>query len=140
MVLGLGTLLQQMPDCYIATTDARLTDHTQVYWVEPVLHQGFSKAVQNKREKFIVCVNAVTKVFDNMHCLKIRDPWCNTDCTLVVNDRIKSLKKCQNVKKMSKCQIYVKLSKRYQVVKKMSNVKKSNIQTMEEVHKKNKFT
>ena len=34
----------------------------------------------------------------------------------------------------------VKLSKRCQVVKKMSNVKKSNTLTMEEVHKKNKFT
>ena len=32
---------------------------------------------------------------------------------------------------MSKCQ---------QDAKKMSNVKKSNTQTMEEVHKKNKFT
>ena len=31
---------------------------------------------------------------------------------------------------------YVKLLKKCQVVKKMSNVKKSNIWTMEEVHKK----
>ena len=36
--------------------------------------------------------------------------------------------------------IDVKLSKRCQVVKKMSNVKKSNTWTMEEVHKKNKLT
>ena len=36
--------------------------------------------------------------------------------------------KCQN-------RVYVKLSKRCQVVKKMSNVKKSNTQAMEEVHK-----
>ena len=43
-------------------------------------------------------------------------------------------------KKMSSCQKAVKLSKRCQVVKKMSNVRKSNTQTMEEVHKKNKFT
>ena len=43
-------------------------------------------------------------------------------------------------KKMSSCQKDVKLSKRCQVVKKMSKVKKSNTQTMEEVHKKNKFT
>ena len=43
-------------------------------------------------------------------------------------------------KKMSSCQKAVKLSKRCQVVKKMSNVKKSNTQTMEEVHKKKKFT
>ena len=43
-------------------------------------------------------------------------------------------------KKMSSCQKAVKLSKRCQVVKKMSNVKKSNTQTMEEVHKKNKLT
>ena len=41
---------------------------------------------------------------------------------------------------MSKCQKDVKMSKRCQNVKKMSNVKKSNTQTMEEVHKKNKFT
>ena len=34
----------------------------------------------------------------------------------------------------------VKLSKRCHVVKKMSNIKKSNMQTMEEVHKKNKLT
>ena len=34
----------------------------------------------------------------------------------------------------------VKMSKRCQNVKKMSNVKKSNTQTMEKVHKKNKFT
>ena len=34
----------------------------------------------------------------------------------------------------------VKLSKRCQVVKKMSNVKKSNTWTMKEVHKKNKLT
>ena len=34
----------------------------------------------------------------------------------------------------------VKLSKSCQVVKKMSNVKKSNTQTMEEVHQKNKLT
>ena len=34
----------------------------------------------------------------------------------------------------------VKLSKRCHVVKKMSNVKKSNNYTMEEVHKKNKLT
>ena len=34
----------------------------------------------------------------------------------------------------------VKLSKRCQVVNKMSNVKKSNTWTMEEVHKKNKLT
>ena len=34
----------------------------------------------------------------------------------------------------------VKLSQRCQVVKKMSNVKKSNTWTMEEVHKKNKLT
>ena len=40
-------------------------------------------------------------------------------------------------KKMSSCQKDVKLSKRCQVVKKMSNVKKSNTWTMEEVHKKN---
>ena len=39
-------------------------------------------------------------------------------------------------KKMSSCQQDVKLSKRCQVVKKMSNVKKSNTWTMEEVHKK----
>ena len=39
-------------------------------------------------------------------------------------------------KKMSICQKDVKLSKRCQVVKKMSNVKKSNTWTMEEVHKK----
>ena len=32
------------------------------------------------------------------------------------------------------------MSKRCENVKKMSNVKKSNTQTMEEVHKKNKFT
>ena len=38
------------------------------------------------------------------------------------------------------CQKDVKLSKRCKVVKKMSNVKKSNTQTMEEVHKKNKLT
>ena len=37
-------------------------------------------------------------------------------------------------------QNYKFLGKRYQVVKKMSNVKKSNISTMEEVHRKNKFT
>ena len=41
-------------------------------------------------------------------------------------------------KKMSSCQKDVKLSKRCQVVKKMSNVKKSNTWTMEEVHKKKK--
>ena len=35
---------------------------------------------------------------------------------------------------VSKYQKDVKLSKRCQVVKKMSNVKKSNMQTMEEVH------
>ena len=34
----------------------------------------------------------------------------------------------------------VKLSKRCQVVKKLSNVKKSNIWTMEEVHTKNELT
>ena len=39
---------------------------------------------------------------------------------------------------MSKCQKDVKMSKRCQNVKKMSNVKKSNTQTMEEVHKKKK--
>ena len=38
------------------------------------------------------------------------------------------------------CQKHVKLSKGCQIVKKMSNVKKSNTQTMEEVHKKNKLT
>ena len=38
--------------------------------------------------------------------------------------------------KMLSCQKDVKLSKRYQVVKKMSNVKKSNTWTMEEVHKR----
>ena len=38
--------------------------------------------------------------------------------------------------KMSSCQKDVKLSKRCQVVKNMSNVKKSNTWTMEEVHKK----
>ena len=37
---------------------------------------------------------------------------------------------------MSKCQKDVKMSTRCQNVKKMSNVKKSNTQTMEEVHKK----
>ena len=41
---------------------------------------------------------------------------------------------------MSSCQKDVKLSKRCQVAKKMSNVKKSNTWTMEEVHKKNKLT
>ena len=46
---------------------------------------------------------------------------------------VKMSKRCQNVKKMSKCQKDVKCQK-------MSNVKKSNTQTMEEVHKKNKFT
>ena len=39
-------------------------------------------------------------------------------------------------RKMLSCQKDVKLSKRCQVVKKMSNVKKSNTWTMEEVHKK----
>ena len=39
-------------------------------------------------------------------------------------------------KNMSSCQKDVKLSERCQVVKKMSNVKKSNTLTMEEVHKK----
>ena len=43
-------------------------------------------------------------------------------------------------KKVSSCQKDVKLSKRCQVVKKMSNVKKSNTLTMEEVYKINKFT
>ena len=43
-------------------------------------------------------------------------------------------------KNMSSCQKDVKLSKKCQVVKKMSNVKKSNTWTMEEVHKKNKLT
>ena len=43
-------------------------------------------------------------------------------------------------KKMSSYQKDVKLSKRCQVVNKMSNVKKSNTWTMEEVHKKNKLT
>ena len=42
-------------------------------------------------------------------------------------------------KKMSSCQKDVKLSKRYQVVKKMSNVKKSNTLTMEEVQTKKKI-
>ena len=42
-------------------------------------------------------------------------------------------------KKMSSCQKAVKLSKRCQVVKKMSNVKKSNTWTMEEVQKKKKI-
>ena len=46
----------------------------------------------------------------------------------------------KNSKKMSKCQKDVKMSKRCQNVKEMSNVKKSNTQTMEEVHKKNKLT
>ena len=40
---------------------------------------------------------------------------------------------------MSECKNDVKISKRCQNVKKMSNVKKSNTQTMEEVHKNNKF-
>ena len=37
---------------------------------------------------------------------------------------------------MSKCLKDVKMSKSCQIVKKMSNVKKSNTQTLEEVHKK----
>ena len=41
---------------------------------------------------------------------------------------------------LPKYQKDVKLSKRCQVVKKMSNVKKSNTYTMEEVHKKIKLT
>ena len=41
-----------------------------------------------------------------------------------------------NVDYVAKCQKDVKLPKRCQVVKKMSNVKKSNTWTMEEVHKK----
>ena len=40
---------------------------------------------------------------------------------------------------MSSCQKDVKLSKRCEVVKKMSNVKKSNTWTMEEFHKKKKI-
>ena len=44
------------------------------------------------------------------------------------------------LKKMSKCQKGMKMSKRCQNVKKMSNIKKSNTQTMEEGQKKNKFT
>ena len=43
---------------------------------------------------------------------------------------------CSCVKKMSSCQKDVKLSKGCQIVKKMSNVKKSNTSTMEEVCKK----
>ena len=54
-----------------------------------------------------------------------------------------------SLKKMSKCQKDVKMSKRCQNVKKMSNyqkdvkltnVKKSNLWTMKEVHKNNKLT
>ena len=41
-----------------------------------------------------------------------------------------------NVDHVAKCQRDVKLLKRCQVVKKMSNVKKSNTWTMEEFHKK----
>ena len=44
----------------------------------------------------------------------------------------------QTTDKKNKYYIYNR--KRCQFVKKMSNVKKSNTQTMEEVHKKNKFT
>ena len=43
---------------------------------------------------------------------------------------------CSCVKKMSSCQKDIKLSKRCQVVQKMSHVKKSNMWTMEKVHKK----
>ena len=57
--------------------------------------------------------------------------------TALAREQCQIVKKCQLIKKMSNCQKDVKLSKRCQVDKKMSNVKKSNIWTMEEVHKKN---
>ena len=61
-------------------------DQTQVYWVEPANHAAFSKKEREIREKFLVCLDASTKVCDNVRILKIREPWDRLDPNLVQND------------------------------------------------------
>ena len=45
---------------------AQNIDGTQVYWVEPVLHVNLDLDSRQRREKFGNCLDAVSKIYDNM--------------------------------------------------------------------------
>ena len=67
---------------------ALLDDAPQIYWVEPVNHVNFDADNKQMREKFGACLDSVSKIFSNMRCLKIRNPWDKNDANLVINNRI----------------------------------------------------
>ena len=54
---------------------ARPENVTQVYWVEPLNSSNFDYAHQQLREKFLQCLEANYKSFENMRVLKLRDFW-----------------------------------------------------------------
>ena len=68
--------------------NARLIEPTQIYLVEPVNHSNFSCQSRQMRDKFAACLDSVSKIYDNMRCLKIRHPWDKNDSNLVIDDRI----------------------------------------------------
>ena len=70
---------------------SKLEHKTQIYWVEPVMHCNFDVDNRQMRDKFTACLDSVSKIYDNMRCLKIRNPWDHNDSNLVINSRLTKL-------------------------------------------------
>ena len=67
---------------------AKLSEETQVYWVEPVNQGNFDYVDQQTRDKFTHCLEANAKAFEPMRVLKIRDYWDCNDDNLVFNNKL----------------------------------------------------
>ena len=61
---------------------SHLKNKPQISWVEPVRHANFDFVDGQMRDKFGACLNAVSKIYENMRCLKIRNPWDRNDSNL----------------------------------------------------------
>ena len=66
---------------------AKAAEKTQVYWVEPPNHIEFTSEDKQMREKFSHCLEALTKIYNDMRVLKISTPLCKEDSNLVINNR-----------------------------------------------------
>ena len=58
-----------------------------MYWVEPLNHNNFDYIDQQLREKFLQCLDANCKSFENIQVLKLRDYWDKSDDNLVYNNK-----------------------------------------------------
>ena len=73
------------------TVKARLLSRSQLYWVEPVLHDNFNYSNKQVCEILGQCLEANCKLYEHMCVLKIRENWDRMNDNYVMNNSFMKL-------------------------------------------------